>query len=181
MFRKGACIMDRRTAYTRMIIKQSFLTLLDAHKLEEITVKELCLEANINRATFYRNFKDIYDLFEEIENDLTQEIFPNGSADFDLNQLLEVIYHNQTFYKEFFNNHLQSKLISSITEDLHKSFAIVLKENNVFNEKEYDAYFHFALHGVTGLLKEWISHGCTPSPKEFAPLLIKMCYGLFRL
>lgn len=181
MFHKGDYILDRRTAYTRMVIKQAFLTLLNTHKLEQITVKEICFEANINRATFYRNFKDIYDLFEEIEHEMIQEAFPNGSSDFDLNQLLEVIYNNQTFYKEFFDNHLQSTLISSMIEDLQKSFAKTLKENNVFNEQDYNAYFHFALYGATGLLKSWISQGCVPPPNDFSPLLLKICYGLFDL
>ena len=181
MFHKGDGILDRRTAYTRMVIKQAFLALLNTHNLNQITVKEICLEANINRATFYRNFKDIYDLFEEIEQEMIQEAFPNGSADFDLKQLLEVIYNNQIFYKEFFDNHLQSSLIRNITEELQKSFEKTLKENNVFNEREYNDYFHFALYGVTGLLKEWISNGCVPPPKDFSPLILKMCYQLFDL
>ncbi len=60
--------MDRRTAYTRMVIKDSLMQLLEKKHLSEITVKELCELAQINRATFYRNYMDIYDVYEQIGN-----------------------------------------------------------------------------------------------------------------
>lgn len=173
--------MDRRTAYTKMVIKQAFLKFLSDKPLEQITIKEICLEANINRATFYRNYKDLYDLFEEIESEMMQEAFPNGIAAYDLNQLLEVIYNNQVFYREFFNNHLQSSFIKNMTDEMKQSFANTLKDNNVYNEQDYNFYFHFAMHGATGLLKEWFSNGCVPPPKEFSVLLLNMCYSLFDL
>jgi len=171
--------LDRRTAYTRMIIKEAFLILLDHKSLDEITIKEICLEANINRATFYRNYNDIYDLFEQIEKELILEAFPNGINSYDITQLLEVIYHNQVFYREFFNNHLQSSIIQDITNEMKVNFSNSLKEKNIYDEQTYNLRFHFALHGATGLLKEWLSGGCVSAPKEFSSLLLKMCYSLF--
>lgn len=173
--------MDRRTAYTRMIIKEAFLTLLDNKSLEEITIKELCLEANINRATFYRNFDDIYDLFEQIEKELMSEAFPKGTEFYDITQLLEVMYHNQIFYREFFNNHLESSFIKNTTSEMKENFSNTLKEKNLYNEQTYNFHFHFALHGATGLLKEWLSDGCPSPPKEFSTLLLKTCYNLFAM
>lgn len=180
-FTKETKVLDRRTAYTRMVIKEAFLKFLEDKSLEEITIKEICLEANINRATFYRNYEDIYQLFEEIENELIQEAFPNGTNSYDITQLLDVIYHNQAFYKEFFSNHLQSSFIKNITNEMKITFANILKEKGVYNEQTYHYQFHFALHGATGLLKEWFDNGCEPAPKEFSKLLLKMCYKLFGL
>lgn len=173
--------MDRRTAYTRMVIKEAFLNFLKNKSLEEITIKEICQEANINRATFYRNYEDIYQLFEEIENELIQEAFPNGTDSYDITQLIEVMYHNQVFYKEFFNNHLQSRFLKTMTDKMKVSFANTLKENGVYNEQEYNYYFYFALHGATGLLKEWFDNDCEPAPKEFSNNLLQICYKLFGL
>lgn len=173
--------MDRRTVYTRMVIKEAFIKFLSTKPLSEITIKEICLEANINRATFYRNYEDLYHLFEEIENELIQEAFPNGTDSYDISQLLEVIYHNQVFYREFFNNHLQSSFIETMINEMKLSFANTLIDNGVYNEQDYNYHFHFALHGATGILKEWFDNGCEPPPKEFSELLLKMCYKLFSL
>lgn len=179
LFKKETNELDRRTAYTRMIIKEAFLNLLSNKNLEEITIKELCLEANINRATFYRNFDDIYDLFEQIEKELMAEAFPNGTEFYDISQLLEVMYHNQVFYREFFNNHLESSFIKNTTNEMKIIFANALKEKQLYDNESYNFRFHFAIHGATGLLKEWLSDGCPSPPKEFSILLLKTCYTLF--
>lgn len=70
--------LDRRTAYTRMVIKESLYKLLEKKHLSEITVKELCAQADINRTTFYRNYMDIYDLYEQLEEELTEQVFADG-------------------------------------------------------------------------------------------------------
>jgi hypothetical protein len=68
-----------------------------------------------------------------------------------------------------------------MTSEMKETFANILKEKNVYNEQNYNYYFHFALHGATGLLKEWFANGCVPPPKEFSKNLLKICYDLFGL
>ena len=53
--------MDRRIKYTKKIIKDCFFELLSEKDINKITVSELCNKADINRATFYRYYIDIYD------------------------------------------------------------------------------------------------------------------------
>ena len=48
--------MDLRIEKTRRAIKKAFLALLCVKRLEQITVKELCAAADINRATFYAHY-----------------------------------------------------------------------------------------------------------------------------
>ena len=54
--------MDRRVKYTKKVIKDTFLSLLEKKNISNISVKELCEMADINRGTFYRYYIDIYDL-----------------------------------------------------------------------------------------------------------------------
>ena len=56
-----------------MFIRQALLTLLKEKPLQNITVRELCQAAGINRGTFYTHYRDIYDLMEQIEEELTEE------------------------------------------------------------------------------------------------------------
>ena len=46
--------MDRRIKYTKNIIKTTFLKKLEEKEINKITVSEICKEADVNRATFYR-------------------------------------------------------------------------------------------------------------------------------
>lgn len=57
--------MDRRTKYTLTTIKDSMLKLMEKKEISKITVTELCNLADINRATFYKYYVDIYDLIEK--------------------------------------------------------------------------------------------------------------------
>ena len=43
--------------------------------MAKITVKELCEQANVNRATFYAHYRDLFDLHEEIERERARELF----------------------------------------------------------------------------------------------------------
>ena len=75
---------DLRTKRTRAAIKRAFMTLRAKKTLEKITVKELSELAEINKATFYLHYQDIYDLSDKIENELLEEAFSSlhpGDAD----------------------------------------------------------------------------------------------------
>lgn len=61
---------DARVCYTRRVIKESLLRLLEDRPVNRITVKEVCEAAQINRATFYAHFTDCFDVLNQMENDL---------------------------------------------------------------------------------------------------------------
>lgn len=61
---------DARVRYTRRVIKESLLRLLEDRPVNRITVKEVCEAAQINRATFYTHFTDCFDVLNQMENDL---------------------------------------------------------------------------------------------------------------
>ena len=61
---------DARVSYTRRVIKESLLRLLEDRPVNRITVKEVCEAAQINRATFYAHFTDCFDVLNQMENDL---------------------------------------------------------------------------------------------------------------
>ena len=61
---------DARVSYTRRVIKESILRLLEDRPVNRITVKEVCEAAQSNRATFYAHFTDCFDVLNQMENDL---------------------------------------------------------------------------------------------------------------
>lgn len=64
--------MDLRITKTRNAIRNAFLELRVKKPLEKITVKELSAAANINKATFYLHYHDIYDLSEALEREVIE-------------------------------------------------------------------------------------------------------------
>ena len=66
--------MDLRIQRTKSSIKSAFLELRQKKPIEKITVTEMTKLANINKATFYLHYSDIYQLSEEIEDSILSEI-----------------------------------------------------------------------------------------------------------
>ena len=57
---------DARVRYTQRVIKGAFLSLLREKPVNKITVKEVCELAELNRATFYAHYSDVYDLLHHV-------------------------------------------------------------------------------------------------------------------
>lgn len=68
-------VMDLRVKKTRNSIINAFLKLREKKPLERITVKELADLAQVNKATFYLHYKDVYHLSETLENELFENVF----------------------------------------------------------------------------------------------------------
>ena len=66
--------MDMRIEKTRRSIINAFLQLRAQKPLEKITVKELSALAEINKATFYLHYRDIYELSESLEREVVRSV-----------------------------------------------------------------------------------------------------------
>lgn len=71
---KGYYFMDLRIQKTQKSIINAFLELRSRKPIEKITVTELAELAVINKATFYKHYRDIYDLSESLENEMIASI-----------------------------------------------------------------------------------------------------------
>lgn len=52
---------------TRMRIIDAYITIMRKKGWDKISVKEICLEADITRSTFYQYFSDVYDMLEQLQ------------------------------------------------------------------------------------------------------------------
>ena len=72
--------MDIRMQKTKRSIYNAFIELRSKKELEKLTVKELCEKAEINKSTFYVYYNDIYDLSEQIEDEIVTAVIKNIGA-----------------------------------------------------------------------------------------------------
>lgn len=59
---------SRRTSRTKKAICDAFAELMYEKELSKITVQELADRADVGRATFYKHYYDIYDVYEKMES-----------------------------------------------------------------------------------------------------------------
>ena len=62
--------IDRRILKTKKAIRNSFAELLSEKELNSITVSDVANKADINRKTFYNYYSGVYQVIDEIENEL---------------------------------------------------------------------------------------------------------------
>lgn len=64
---------DARVRYTRKVLRDALFECLKKKPLKEVSVKEVCDLAELNRATFYKHYRDCFDLIEKIEEEQLEE------------------------------------------------------------------------------------------------------------
>ncbi len=70
----GHPFKNTKAENTRKQIMDTYLTLIKDNHWEKITVKEIYTNAGITRGTFYQYFSNIYDLMEQVETPLLEEL-----------------------------------------------------------------------------------------------------------
>lgn len=120
--------MDLRVKKTKSAIINSFLQLRSKKPLERITVKELSDLAQINKATFYLHYKDIYDLSESLENELLDSVLgsirhPNAvlsEPKVFIRELFDSFIANQSLIDIIFSNDRKGILVDRIESKIRE-------------------------------------------------------------
>lgn len=83
---------DRRTLYTRNVIKDALLEALSEKNFEQITVTDVCKRAEITRATYYLHYQTLTEVLDELLGDALQMAEEDcNTADSDVLQVLSLL------------------------------------------------------------------------------------------
>jgi AcrR family transcriptional regulator len=63
-----------RVRRTQKLLREALIDLIEERGFDALTVGEITLRAMVSRAAFYRNYKDKYDLVEQIFTEATQAL-----------------------------------------------------------------------------------------------------------
>ena len=125
----------RNSIRTKNNIRKAFAELLKENKVvEKITVKDLIERADISKSTFYLHYRDIYDIIEEMENEVLDVIeealnkaYLDNSTSFIpyLNLIFELLKNNEEQYRlimtakypVLFMDKLKKMIYSKVIED----------------------------------------------------------------
>ncbi len=93
---------------SKQLIRQALIALLDKKgSMSEVTVSDICHEANINRGTFYNHYGNTTDVLEEIKDELMAKLTSSlkacaekNSVDVFVDTALEHIEKNDKEYRK---------------------------------------------------------------------------------
>ncbi|RWZ54461.1 TetR/AcrR family transcriptional regulator [Halobacillus fulvus] len=172
--------LDRRKKYTRKVLKESLVKLLVDKPISEITVKEICQLADINRSTFYTHYHDHYDLLDKIEEEITEDMNQYlHSYRYDLEeesiQMTEKILEYVVEHKLMFEALLNKEAAPSFEKRMMALTRGFMMNNwmsgSALNERESEYLSSFVISGAIYVIKDWIEAGMEASPREMAVMI----------
>ena len=189
-------IIDRRIRKTKKLLRNTLFELMNEKPLDNITIKDLTERADLNRGTFYLHYRDIFDLLEQNEREMLQEmseilkkIDPSIFVEYNLKnkpylplvELFEWFKKNLNCCNALRGPHGGISFLERTKTVIENEF---YKRENVINGKNSDSafseYFYaYIIFGFLGIIKQWFENGASSSPKEMAQILIKIALNGF--
>lgn len=179
---------DRRTKYTKMVLKDSFLNLLENKDISRITVKEICEDADINRATFYSHYTDVYDLLKKIESEFLDNVNVYLSQldkkgknvnDFILaEKIFDYIKDNAKLCKLLLSERGDISFQKKIMTIVYDKIISELTDNNKISMEDAEYVYSFTITGCVGIVQKWLFDDMKKSSRFMSEMVIKLTYGV---
>lgn len=153
---------DRRTLYTRAVIKDAFLALIASGGWRRLSVTLLCKKAGIARATFYLHYANL----DEVLDDVLRDAFQVGDGDIRrvLRQLRQTMKAGTLTADAFLplcqraadspryrplllDEDLPGRILSFLYDTARADVVPLLMESASLTQQEADLLFRFGLQG----------------------------------
>lgn len=182
---------DKRVIKTKQMIRDSFFRLMKEKPMEKITVSDVVRNADINRSTFYFYYDDIFDMIEQINNEIfdyfNKEIVSTsfkftGVEDYEkyIERYLVFCTQNVELCRFITTNGCNNDLANRIRKSIE---AVIPNSAAVFSKNEPEHYLTtFAINAILFTILEWIDDEMKVPPSEMARFLTETyVFGVSRI
>ena len=161
---------------TKKYIAESFERLLEKKSFKSITIQDIADESEISRVTFYRNFKDKYDLMNWVyqhELDKFKDSLIDERKSLTTTKILaEFIYLKRKYFVELFKIEGQNSFTNFLAE---YSIEFTKKQLEFVFDKEAPENMMDSIviycYGCANYLKHWALGGYKKTPEEITKIL----------
>ena len=165
---------DRRTLKTQKAIRDALADLLTEKELRKVTVQEIADKADINRATFYKHYLDVYDLYDKTEQDILSEIgilvlrLEELPAEKFFTELTDYIDDNRTVFGMIFNPNGKGTLRAKFDRCMEGFFRQTEAEKLGLDLKDDKLTYQtcYRAQGCIAVISKWVTSGYKDS-KDF--------------
>lgn len=163
-----------RRISTKNHIAYVMRALMESRPFNKITLKELLDTSGVSRTTFYRYYKDKYDVVTEIYKEEVKKLSREHDISESWNsEVMGLMYNNREFLQRAF----KEKEINSLWEyvvALTREDCIIAVRKKLGIEQLPDEYMFsidFYCAGCLNVLENWINNGWCESPETIARIL----------
>ena len=172
-----------------MQLRAGLTQLMRQKPIKDITVRELAQLVDINRCTFYLHYRDIYDMVEQVEQEVFSEFEALVSAHPPKeiqNKPMPMLLDLYTFFSDnadlcaaFLGGNgditFVNKIIGLIRDRVLEYWRMQQKKD----PEQYDYYFSFLASGFIGIIRAWFDRDMKETPAQMAAMAEQLVlYGL---
>lgn len=168
---------NQRVALSKRLLKEALLRLLEEKELDKITISELCKEASINRATFYRHYETPRDVLLDIEQEYSRKlrkVLPTPQTMEDMRHITEGIcvflYEHADLLKILLRCLTGEEIAKAISNNIHKLSESLTDTLPMDDDAQQLVSTYFG-YGTYHLLRQWIMEDIQKTPQEIAELI----------
>ncbi len=170
---------DHRVRVTKLLIRKAFTQLLMSKPIQSISIKELCREAGINRGTFYAHYSDIYQLRQQMEDEMLEDfqqalkpLLEQGNEVPPLRvttRIFQCLRDNADVCAMTFGPYgdkaFAARMIDVSREKYEQYYHRYFKD---VTPQKLEYYYTFVSAGCMGMVEKWLNNGLNPSAEELA-------------
>jgi len=177
---------DLRVKRTYKLVLEALIEQTIQKGFSALTVSDITKHAGINRATFYRHFKDKFDLLDNYAQAVYEllEVGLQKPNKGDTNQIyqgltrvLEHIRANARFYQVMMGKHGDPAFTDKIRQYIQKRIRRSLPMGIQQDEKSIDLYISYSSSASIGAILWWLEHELPYSAEEMAAILYQLESG----
>lgn len=181
---------DLRVQKTHQALITSFSDLLQTKSFEQITVQDLCANANVRRSTFYRHFNDKYDLLNHVVGTLIDhfrklylpDINPDNPRQFFeklMRDVLTFIHDNKDIVRSVITINFYGEVYTIFYEQIYKAVQKQIEFDRQSGQFYVDVtiYGEFLTGGILSVITNWIQHGQQQSIDKVTKEIVNMICG----
>lgn len=167
---------DLRIRKTYKALCDAFVTILEKKRFDDLTVNELCDEAMIRRATFYKHFADKYDFFsffirQERDRFIQQIADPKSDSIYAHNlyltqKTLQFFQEHDTLTQNILKSNMSSALLDIFSDEIYTDIFLNLKEyekNGIIFSVSPELLASFLSGGIFQTILNFVHH-----PQQFS-------------
>lgn len=175
-------VNDKRVLQTKKKIRQALLALVKEKPVSQITVKEICDLAEINRNTFYSHYSTPLDVLTQIETEyyskmqkLQEDAISSGDIEALVLAMLRTLQENRDFGIVLYG---QNNDISARDPNRKSIYSRVMLSWIESGSGVPVEHFKWLLAYLTGgidiMIRLWVQNGMKEDPETIASLAGKM-------
>ena len=191
IMKKNYIKLSRKTRYTRMVLLESLIELMNDKPIYKITIMDICRLADVSRSTFYAHYNDQYDLLNQIQEEvytffreLVEKYYDMEHNDFFAKlteEYLHYIANNKKIMKVLLSDNGDinfRRKLHSISRPKNTWSHIIQKSKDEAKAQEYAETFYRA--GSLSLVKLWLKNDLDMPVSDLTKLIVKLTGSIMK-